>query len=156
MFSLAVEVAYDQRVSEILCKKKLGSLLSDTISHRLPNCWTGTSPPSTGRCVATAALGATAPNRLARSRPIKHKIVAMPVHCLCGCMSKFVCCFNFNGAQSRLRASCPSAMKRFTCAFMPTRPRVKFFGKTCAVRSKRRNAMPVGVTAGGRSPTEDL
>ena len=35
---------------------------------------------------------------------------------------------------------------------MPTRLRVEFLGRTCAVRSKRGNAIPVGVTAGGQIP----
>jgi len=40
--------------------------------------------------------------------------------------------------------------------FMQTRLRVGFFGRNCAVRSKRRSAMQVDEIAEDKSPTDGL
>ena len=48
----------------------------------------------------------------------------------------------------------PSTMKPFISMFMQTRLRGEHFGRACAVRSKRENAMPEDGIAEGKSPTD--
>jgi IS30 family transposase len=46
----------------------------------------------------------------------------------------------------------PSAMRRFTCVFMPTKLKAGRFGRTCAVRSKRKKRYAGGQDRRGQIP----
>ena len=102
------------------------------------------------------ALGVLDPSRPVRYRSSVHKTVAKLQLLSNGYGKKPVLCCAFNGVLSKLPLSCPSAMKPFISMCMRIRLRGERFGRTCAVRSKRENAMRADGTAEGKSPTDGL